>query len=854
MYTFLYKMFCRLLLLLLITSTSYGQFTKRNVRVVDYDKWSTLSSQVLSPDGKWVSYKYNYDVGQDTVFVKNIRTGITQSIAGGSGATFSSCGSWAVLSHPEKGLLLYHLKSGTMQWIQDVIGYSFSGKGGKVAVHRKLRGQKVLQIYSQVKNPFQIDDVEEFNYSNEGNLALICQGEVKILDLEEKAHSLGMEQGVYKKIQWSGDSQTLVFFEEKNGVDGKEINQIIHAYHFKMAQIKSLDLISRHNMQDRIVSYSTSPLVISEDGNKVFFYVDSISRVKNGKEIVQVWDAASPLEYPAMQNYKELQEAPKLSYWDTVADSVVVLATAEEPLVKMTPDYSHMISYSKIAYGHSYESNPPTDYYITSLASRKKTLLLKNFTTEPFRIMPSPKGKYIAYFRDGDYWVYDVALQEHFNLTKSGAFNNLDFDDAGASFGYTVSGWTLDEKAFFVYDAFDIWILTMEEKKNKRITHGSEQGIRFRICDALYRRNGSMSVIDFPMRKFDLGGGGLLLQATGKDYQSGYYLYTKEGFLKKMVYGKNRVSGIVKAEDTERYLFIDETFTNPPRLFITNTKGNKPVEMLQTNKHYQKYNWGTSEVIHYKNSKDEILKGALYYPANYNPGKKYPMVVKIYESLSDRFNKYSNPSEYDRTGFTLTNYVLDGYFVLMPDIKYEIGNPFVSANDCVISAVKAVVQKGMVDAKRIGIIGHSYGGSEVSFIITQSSLFAAAVAGAPVNDFLNAYLTLNFEYGRSLGWKFESQQFRMGFSPFSDMDAYLRNSALTHVSKIETPLLSWTGSEDKTVYWEQSLSLHLALRRLQKNSLLLVYPGEGHIIWDKEARADLSKRIKNWFDLYLKDK
>ena len=96
MYTFLYKMFCRLLLLLLITSTSYGQFTKRNVRVVDYDKWSTLSSQVLSPDGKWVSYKYNYDVGQDTVFVKNIRTGLTQSIAGGSGATFSSCGSWAV--------------------------------------------------------------------------------------------------------------------------------------------------------------------------------------------------------------------------------------------------------------------------------------------------------------------------------------------------------------------------------------------------------------------------------------------------------------------------------------------------------------------------------------------------------------------------------------------------------------------------------------------------------------------------------------------------------------------------------------------------------------------------------------
>ena len=418
MYTFSYKMFCKLMLLLLITSASYSQLPQRNVTVADCEKWSTLSNQSLSPNGKWVSYKYNYEVGQDTVFVRNMDTGKTQFIAGGREASFSPCGKWMVVSHPEKGLLLYHLKSEKMQWIQDFISYSFSGIGGKVAVHRKVGGKKLLEIYSDVKHSLQIDDVQEYKYNLKGNLALICQRGVKLLDLDEKEITLGIKEGVYKELEWSSDSQNLIFFEKEDRKDGRGSNQIIYYYHCETAHLKSLDFITRCVMDKRIVSHTSSPLVISTDGKKIFFYVDFLNKEQNRKEIVQIWDAESPLEYPALQDYKALQQGPKLSYWDTVIDSVTVLGTAAEPVVKMIPDYNHMISYSKVAYEPSYESNPPTDYYITTLATKKKSLFLKNHTTEPFRVMPSPNGKYIAYFREGDYWVYDVALQEHFNLTK----------------------------------------------------------------------------------------------------------------------------------------------------------------------------------------------------------------------------------------------------------------------------------------------------------------------------------------------------------------------------------------------------------------------------------------------------
>lgn len=102
-------------------------------------------------------------------------------------------------------------------------------------------------------------------------------------------------------------------------------------------------------------------------------------------------------------------------------------------------------------------------------------------------------------------------------------------------------------------------------------------------------------------------------------------------------------------------------------------------------------------------------------------------------------------------------------------------------------------------------------------------------------------------------WRFESQQFRMGKSLFDDRDGYRKNSPIEHVEKIRTPLLSWTGDSDLEVKLDQSVEFFLALRRLEKKHIMLVYPKEGHTLRDHRNQKDLSVRLTQWFAYFLKN-
>jgi len=275
---------------------------------------------------------------------------------------------------------------------------------------------------------------------------------------------------------------------------------------------------------------------------------------------------------------------------------------------------------------------------------------------------------------------------------------------------------------------------------------------------------------------------------------------------------------------------------------------------LQSNPHAVKYEWSTSKMIRYKNTNGEQLQGALFYPAGFEPGRRYPMVVYIYSRLSSLVYDYNNPTMYNVAGFAHSNYTADGYFVFFPDIRYKVGEPGKSILDCVTAGIEATKAMGIIDEKKIGIIGHSYGGYETCHLLTRTPMFAAAVAGASVTDMVSSYFSINTSNGVKMDWRYESQQYRMGSTPFDNLDGYLENSTVTNAASITTPLLSWAGKEDMSVDWKQSVALHLALRRLGKRNIFLAYPNEGHILNRPAAQFDLTVRIKNWFDHYLKGK
>ncbi|CAN0367174.1 unnamed protein product, partial [Ectocarpus sp. 4 AP-2014] len=199
-------------------------------------------------------------------------------------------------------------------------------------------------------------------------------------------------------------------------------------------------------------------------------------------------------------------------------------------------------------------------------------------------------------------------------------------------------------------------------------------------------------------------------------------------------------------------------------------------------------------------------------------------------------------------------YTADGYLVFYPDIRYKLNDPGVSAVGCIEAGVRAMISKGLVDKDHIGLIGQSFGGYETAFAITQTNLFATAVAGAAVTDLVSWYHTLGTrDHDRTNMFFFEDGQYRFKDSFYKNPKAYLRNSSLHHAANINTPLLLWTGEEDHHVDWHQSIELYLGLRRLDKECRLLIYPKEGHSLLKPKNQVDLTRRIKDWFDKYLMD-
>src|SRR5262249_28414408 len=272
--------------------------------------------------------------------------------------------------------------------------------------------------------------------------------------------------------------------------------------------------------------------------------------------------------------------------------------------------------------------------------------------------------------------------------------------------------------------------------------------------------------------------------------------------------------------------------------------------VTSTNPFQQEYLWGRSSLVEYHNGNGDRLQGALYYPAGYETGKQYPMIVYVYERLSGGVHNYAVPSE--RSSYNAAVFTSNGYFVLQPDIVFRAREPGASAVDCVTHAVKQVLASGMIDPKRVGLVGHSWGGYEASFIPTQTKLFAAAVAGAPITNFLSFFGAVHWTQGMPETSHFETGQARMDVPYWVDMQAYVRNSPVMFLNQLETPMLVYFGDKDGTVDWHQGVELYNYARRAGKLLVMLVYPGEDHGARQKENQIDYHRRILQWFGHFLK--
>ncbi|MCV9926609.1 prolyl oligopeptidase family serine peptidase [Flavobacterium sp. LS1R49] len=856
--------FLLVFILQLVACSLWGQvMQKKTLTVADYPKWGRLNIDKMSPNGEWISYTMSYHSGLDTLFIKNTKSLKTHFFALGNRSSFITS-DWFTCQTTE-GLQLMNLKTGKKETVFDAVKYVYTPIAKKLLILIKEKKKLNTLLIRELDGVAQdlIMGVNEFTIdpTNQKVLYTTTMGKehtVGLLELSKKNQKtiLLSSTSSFSNLVWHIKGKALAFMQKS--IDASSPSNTIFYYNLSSKKLyKPNPEIEQTFLSDSLfiptVSYK---LKISDDMQSVFFAVVQRAKAKDSTtdSDVQLWNGNAKLIYPMQEKLKQNQTI-YLALWHPLTDRYRLISNDSLSEFMLSGDQNYAILSDPQQYEPQYAYNGPRDFYLVDLSTGKSELLLKKHSGHSQYTIASPTGKYISYFQQGNWWVYTIAKKTHANITENigQSFSNNENEYPQKASPYSSLGWTQQDKEILLYNAYDIWAISPDGVSVRRLTQGREIQTCFRLAGFSNKFVSKENYNGRIHETIDLNQG-LLLAARNEQEYSGYYKWSPRSN-EKMVFSDNmRLDELIQSASGDTFAYKEERYDLSPRLMLQTPTDKVPKILFQSNPQQQDFYWGKAELIHYKNAKGKSLQGILYYPAGYDNQKKYPMIVYIYEKLSQGLhNKYINPSEFTGDGmFNISTFTTQGYFVLAPDISYEIGNPGVSATDCVVSATNEVIARGLILPDKIGLIGHSFGGYETDFIITQTNLFAAAVAGAAATDLTSWYLTVGAS-GRPDMWRFENDQHRMGKSLFEDKEGYDRNSPIVHVKNITTPLLSWSGAEDKQVNWNQSIELYLALRRLEKKHIMLLYPKEQHILTNSGNQKDLSIRLHQWFDYHLKN-
>ncbi len=534
---------------------------------------------------------------------------------------------------------------------------------------------------------------------------------------------------------------------------------------------------------------------------------------------------------------------------------------ADDAIKTVTPtaDDRWAIGRDPTPYDRDFSEGQPSraDYYKIDTTTGSRTLIAKHL----LRTMgASADSKWFLYLESQHVMAYNLETGKTGRVDAGGAnFINTDNDLAAEKPIWGVAGWSKDGKSVMLYDKYDVWSQPLDGGRGTDLTGGAgaAQQVQLRLARLEAGGRGGRGGGGGPGSGGNEEGIDLSQPQTLSAYgewtkKSGYWQLPAGGGARPLIWADESIGAAQKAKNADRVIFTRQTFEEFPDYWVSDTTFASPRKITDANPQIAEYAWGKRTLVDYTNSKGKKLQATLTLPADYQPGKQYPMLVYIYETLSNTHHQFSMPVYDDRPH--MSAYASDGYLVLEPDIVYEIGHPGTSALDCVTAAVKKTIEMGYADPKHIGLQGHSWGGYESSFILTQTNIFAAIVTGAPLTDLISMYGELYKSSGAWNGGILETSQGRMGanVTPWNAKDLYESESPLFNVTKISTPFMILQGTADGAVDWDQGLEFYNAARRTGKQVIFLSYPDEPHHLAKTENQKDFQIRMKQFFDHYLK--
>lgn len=492
-----------------------------------------------------------------------------------------------------------------------------------------------------------------------------------------------------------------------------------------------------------------------------------------------------------------------------------------------------------------------SDYYLIDVKTGKKTLMVENKS----RAIISPDGKFVAWYDylDKNYYARSTDLRNNkvVPLTKNipVEFYDVTHDQPSDPRSYGVADWSENDENIFIYDRFDIWKIDPSGKeKAVNITNGfgRKNEIEFRYVKLDREKDFINTDKDVLLNSFNY-------TTKAREFYSADFGSKNNPELLiggEFIYGRT-----VKAKKADHVIWTKQNVEVFPDLWVSDLSFSNPVKLSDANPQQKEFNWVSVEKISWQSFTGETLEGVIYKPENFDPSKKYPVVVYFYELSSQRMHAHSIPSP-SRSIINKTFYPSNGYIVFVPDIKYKIGYPGQSAYNAIVSGTNYLIVKyPWIDKKRIALQGQSWGGYQTAYLVTQTDMFAAAMGGAVVSNMTSAYGGIRWGSGLARTFQYEHTQSRIGGTLWEKTGLYIENSPLFHIPKINTPLMLMHNDDDGAVPWYQGIEMFLAMRRLNKPVWMVNYNGEPHNLkrtsWAN--RIDLSIRMMQFFDHYLKD-
>lgn len=530
-----------------------------------------------------------------------------------------------------------------------------------------------------------------------------------------------------------------------------------------------------------------------------------------------------------------------------VADKKFV-RLADETLrnVAVTPKQKFAIGYDNREYEltGSLDGRRYQDVYSVDLKTGARKPMLKK---SRWAFAPSPDGTQFLYYDDGNFFNYDLATGQSVNLTAKApvSFINTEDDHNVVKPPTQPVGWSADGKFVLLSDNWDIWQVPARGGQFVNLTgNGKKDKIRYR----------QRLRLDPDEKGIDLSAPMFINTLSETTKQGGIARIDagKPG-AQMLLSGDASFGSLLKAKKADAYFYTRENYQDYPNYYVaSNSSLTGGQKLTDANPQQKDFTWSSgSKLIEYTSAKGDKLQGSLFLPANYEPGKSYPTIIYIYEKLTQGHNNYAQPSF---NGFNKSVYTSNGYAVLMPDIVYKVNDPGMSAVWCILPALQAAIATGVVDKDRVALHGHSWGGYQTAFMVTQTDALRAAIAGAPLTDMISMYNLIYWNSGGGNMAIFESSQGRFTGSPVDIPEAYIRNSPVFHAKNVKTPLMILHNDKDGAVDFTQGIEYFNQLRRLQKPVVMLQYKGENHGLRVPANMKDYTIRMKEFFDYHLKGK